>query len=87
MANKPTKPIKVARTITPDQIRDEKRMQAMAQLAQRRESFAINILCNLVHGKAYDDIVNPEGFCELSVKMADEMMELLYGQNVKEVKK
>ena len=78
MANKPTKPIKVARTITPDQIRDEKRMQALQQLAQRRESFAINILCNLIQGDK--DITNYDCkiVVDMAVEMADHLMEKLY---------
>ena len=87
MANKPTKPVHQAKVFTPEQIRDEKRMQALQQLAQRRESFAINILCNLVHAANQKVVatmdstkitVDTKGLVDLSVEMADHLMEKLY---------
>lgn len=82
------KPIKQARTITPDMIRDEKRMQALQQLAQQRTSFAVNILCNMVQGWNYvsTDKETAMDLVDISVKMADHLMEKLYGQTNEEKK-
>lgn len=83
------RPIAKARTITPEQIRDQKKMQALQQLAQQRTSFAVNILCNMVRGAITNrDCTNADckGLVDLSVEMADRLMEKLYGQTNEEKK-
>ena len=88
MGQKLNKPIKQERTITPDMIRDQKKMQALQQLAQRT-SFAVNILCNMVRGAITNrDCTNADckGLVDLSVEMADRLMEKLYGQTNEEKK-
>lgn len=75
MANKP---IKVAKTITPEQLREQQKQQALQQLAQRRESFAINILCNAVRGEAFLDAKEGVKIVDTAVAMADHLMEKLY---------
>ena len=76
----PNKPIKKAKVITPDQIREDKKRQAMQFLAQRRESYAVNILCSLVQGKdmtEYDGC----GLVNIAVSMADHLITRLYPVN------
>lgn len=77
------KPIKKAKVITPDHIRDEQRQKALQFLAQRREQFAISILSNFVKGNAfaYPKDQDKQSFfdlVDLSVEMADHLMEKLY---------
>lgn len=73
---KPTK----AKTITPEQLQAER----VRFFAEKRETFAINILCNLCQdlkantptGKDFNgDVV------DLAVSMADKLMEKLYSPN------
>ena len=103
MTNKPTKPIKLSPKMTKEQLEEitkrqeeEKKLQALQQLAQRRESIAVNILLQLCHAANQRVVatmdstkvtVDTKGLVALSVEMADELMMTLYGQNVKEVKK
>lgn len=81
MANKPTKPVHQAKVFTPEQIQEQKKNQALAMLVQKREAFAVNILCNLVQGA----ITNKDAtsfqckeLVNLSVEMADRLLEKLY---------
>ena len=87
MANKPTKPVHQAKVFTPEQIQEQKRNQAHAMLVQKREQFAVNILCNLVHGaitnKDATNILCHE-LVDLSVEMADRLLEKLYPIKPKE---
>lgn len=83
MANKPTKPVHQAKVFTPEQIQEQKKNQALAMLVQKREAFAINILCQMTHECGYEishgntkDLV--ESFVDTAVKMADRLLEKLY---------
>lgn len=58
----------------------ERKQQALTYLANQRSSFAINILVNLIKDKSID-LGNYESFVDLSVKMADKMMDKLYSVN------
>ena len=82
MTNKPTKPIHQAKVFTPEQIQEQKKNQALAMLVQKRETFAVNILCHLCRGNAYSLIGNEskdeEKLVDLSVAMADRLLEKLY---------
>jgi len=70
---------------------EEKKAQVERFLSQKRESFAINILCNLcrtaTESKAVIKVSNPgaisveidtTGLVEQAVKMADSLIEKLY---------
>ena len=63
-----------------------KRQQALSFLTNQRSQFAINILVNLVKDRTVD-LGNYEDFVVLSVKMADRMMDELYGVPKEEEKK
>ena len=81
MANKPTKPVHQAKVFTPEQIQEQKRNQALAMIVQKRDQFAVNILCNLVHGAITNkDATNFQchELVDLSVEMADRLLEKLY---------
>lgn len=58
----------------------ERKNQALSYLANQRSSFAINILVNLIKDKSID-LGNYESFVDLSVKMADKLMDKLYSVN------
>ena len=78
MANKPTKPIRLA-----PQTKEEQEMQIARFFANKREQFAINILANIVKGNAfaYPKDQDKESFLavtELAVEMADRLLEKLY---------
>lgn len=78
MTNKPTKPIRLA-----PQSKEEQEMQIARFFANKREQFAINILANIVKGNAfaYPKDQDNESFLavtELSVEMADRLLEKLY---------
>ena len=80
MANKPTKPVHHAKVFTPEQIQEQKKNQALAMLVQKRETFAVNILCHLVHGWNYvsTDKVTALDLVDRAVEMADHLLEKLY---------
>ena len=58
----------------------ERKNQALSYLANQRSSFAINILVNLIKDKSID-LGNYESFVDLSVEMADKLMDKLYSVN------
>ena len=62
---------------TSRQVENAQRQQALSYLANQRASFAINILATLVKDKEVD-LANYESFVDLSVKMADRLMDKLY---------
>ena len=62
---------------TSRQVENAQRQQALSYLANQRASFAINILATLVKDKEVD-LANYESFVDLSVKMADKLMDKLY---------
>lgn len=72
------RPIKKAKVITPEQLQEQKKQQAMQFLAQRRESYAVNILCALLHNNPG---VKPEDVVEKSVYTADRLLEKLFPIN------
>ena len=76
MSNKPNKPIQlnpVQRPLTDE----EKQARAMQFLAQKREQYALNILCNICREFAS---VKETGtaLVDIAVKMADHLLEKLY---------
>lgn len=84
MANKiKPMPAPQARPLT----EEEKQAKIMQFLSQKRETFAINILCNLVHvaservvarRDSTDLSLDTNGLVNSAVKMADELLERLY---------
>lgn len=79
MANKPTKPINVVPSATPS--KEELAIKRMQFFANRRENFAVNILCNLVQGAITNkDCTNVDckRLVDISVEMADRLLEQLY---------
>ena len=77
--SKPMKPAGVApaRPMT----QEEKQMRIMQFLQQKRESFAINILCNMCQAEVNAQHVCDENchvLVDLAVKMADQLLEKLY---------
>ena len=76
MANKPTKPIRLA-----PQTKEEQEMQVARFFANKRETFAINILANMVQGEIDNLISNssaPSAVVMMAVEMADRLLEKLY---------
>lgn len=75
MANKPTKPIRLA-----PQTKEEQEMQVARFFANKREAFAINILASLVKGWNYvsTDKVTAVDLVDRAVEMADHLLEKLY---------
>lgn len=66
---------------------EEKKAKIMQFLQQKRESFALNILCNLVHGdgrtiyydlKCEDSKDVDHKVVDIAVSMADNLIEKLY---------
>lgn len=60
---------------------EEKRVKVMQFLQQKRETFSVNLLCNLVHGAITNrNVTNMDckGLVDLSVEMADALIEKLY---------
>lgn len=58
---------------------DERKQRIMQFLAQKREAFSINILSAVAHGADTDwTDVEIKDAVDLSVKMADALMEKLY---------
>ena len=87
MANKPTKPVHQEKVFTPEQIQEQKRNQALQMLIQKREGFAINILCNLCQGASQRVVATMDstkltldttGLVDKAVEMADHLLEKLY---------
>ena len=85
MANKFPRP--AAQAQAPQMSEEEKKAQVARFLQQKREGFAINILCNLVHSAServvarrdsIDLSLDTKGLVNSAVKMADELMEKLY---------
>ena len=75
MANKPTKPIALPRP----QLTDEQRKaNAIQFLAQRREQFAVNILCNLCQGSHISGKDDAHFLVSAAVEMADYLISQLY---------
>ena len=60
---------------------EEKQMRIMQFLQQKREQFAINILCNMTQGAITNKgVTNYDCKClvDLAVEMADKLLEKLY---------
>ena len=77
--NKPMKPAGAApaRPMT----QEEKQMRIMQFLQQKREQFAVNILCNMMHGASTNNQLTNNGctsMVEVAVDMADRLLEKLY---------
>lgn len=70
------RPVQQAKPLT----EAEKKARIMQFLQQKREQFAINILCNMVQGWNYvsTDKETAMDLVDISVKMADALMEKLY---------
>lgn len=69
---------------------EEKKIKVAQFLAQKRENFAINILCNLIQGTASKMELSTaigKAIVGLSVEMADELMDKLYPMEEPEVNK
>lgn len=60
---------------------EEKQMRIMQFLQQKREQFAVSILCNMIQGEIDNLISNsnaPSAIVKMSIKMADQLLEMLY---------
>ena len=82
--NKTNKPAGFKPMVAPAQrplTEEEKKVKIMQFLQQKREQFAINILCNISHG-SLDDLIKhsdaPGAVVKIAVKMADKLIEELY---------
>ena len=73
MANKPSKPIRLA-----SQTKEEQEMQVARFFANKREQFAINILANSVRGEAFLNAQEGVKIVDTAVAMADHLLEKLY---------
>ena len=62
---------------------EEKRLQIVRFLSQKREQFSINILCNLVRA---EPAPKPDTLVSKAVEMADLLMQKLYPMEREEVK-
>lgn len=58
--------------------KQDKRNQALQFLVQRREQFAVNILCNAVRGEAFLNTEEGVKIVDTAVAMADHLLEKLY---------
>ena len=74
MANQARRPVVSG---TSRQVENAQRQQALSYLANQRASFSINILATLIKDKEVD-LGNYESIVDLSVKMADKLMDKLY---------
>ena len=84
MANKPTKPIRLA-----SQTKEDQEMQVARFFANKRETFAINILASLCRGNGFAYPKDQDNFgqlVDLSVEMADHLLEKLYPVKLEEKK-
>lgn len=86
MANK-IKPMPIAQAKQRPLTDEEKQQRIMQFLAQKREQFSVNILCNLVHvaservvarRDSTDLSLDTNGLVNSAVSMADALMEKLY---------
>ena len=69
---------------------EEKKAKIMQFVQQKREGFAINILCNMCHAAITNkDVTNVqiESLVDIAVKMADALMDKLYPMPENEEKK
>ena len=60
---------------------EEKKVKIMQFLQQKRETFAVNILCNMMQGAITNKNVTNfdcKSLVDLSVEMADKLIEKLY---------
>lgn len=60
---------------------EEKTMKVMQFLQQKRETFAVNILCNMVQSEIDNLISNssaPTAIVKMAVNMADQLIKELY---------
>ena len=60
---------------------EQKKMKIAQFLQQKRETIAVNVLCNLVHGAITNrNVTNMDckSLVDLSVEMADRLIEKLY---------
>lgn len=60
---------------------EEKKIKIAQFLQQKRETISVNLLCNLVHGAITNrNVTNMDckGLVDLSVEMADQLIEKLY---------
>ena len=89
MSNKPTRPISLSPKMTNEQMKEltrkseeERKQKALSYLANQRSTIAVNVLCNLVREKDCDkeDYLQ---MVDLSVEMADRMMDRLYSSEEK----
>lgn len=81
--NKSMKPAGFAPRVAPAKplTEEEKKVKIMQFLQQKRESFSLNILCNLIQGTASNTELEKESclaIVDLSVDMADHLMDKLY---------
>ena len=77
------KPVGFAPKVAPAKplTEEEKKIKVMQFLQQKRETIAVNVLCNLVHGAITNkDATNVqvENLVEVAVNAADKMIEKLY---------
>lgn len=82
--NKTQKPAGFQLMVEPAQkplTEEEKKVKIMQFLQQKRETISVNVLCNLVHGAITNrDVTNMQCkfLVDLSVEMADALMEKIY---------
>ena len=82
--NKTQKPAGFKPMVAPAQrplTEEEKKVKIMQFLQQKRETIAVNVLCNLVHGAITNkDATNTlvENLVEVAVNVADKLIEKLY---------
>lgn len=82
--NKPNKPANlhpVGAAAQRPLTEEEKKVKIMQFLQQKRETISVNLLCNLVHGAITNrNVTNMDckGLVDLSVEMADALIEKLY---------
>ena len=75
----PIKTMRPTKTIQRPLTDEEKQQRIMQLLTQKRETFSINILSAVAHGADTDwTDVEIKDAVDLSVKMADALMEKLY---------
>lgn len=82
--NKTQKPAGFKPMVAPAQkplTEEEKKVKIMQFMQQKRETIAVNVLCNLVHGAITNkDATNVqvENLVEVAVNAADKLIEKLY---------
>ena len=66
---------------------EEKKIKVMQYFQQKREQFAINILCNMCKGLSKDSTnLDAKILVDISVEMADALIEKLYPMPEEETK-